>query len=104
MPKRVALVRPQSDAERKTDRARVGTLKQGRISDPALIRYNAMLSYFFWLLPFVAGAWQKTWEKRDEQVSAFLEAMWHEGETRARAGDLLSGLQWHYNVKGVLAR
>ena len=103
MPKRVALVRPQSDAERKTDRARVGTLKQGRISDPALIRYNAMLSYLFWLLPFVAGAWQKTWEKRDEQVSAFLEAMWHEGETRARAGDLLSALQWHYNVKGVLA-
>ena len=60
-----------------------------------------MLSYFLWLLTFVAGRWEKTWEKRDEQVSGFLEAMWHEEETRARAGDLLSGFQWHYNVKGV---
>ena len=72
MLKRVAQGRPQSDAERKAGRARVGTLKQGRISVSAATRYTAMLSYLFWLLPFVAGCWQKTWEKRDEQVSAFL--------------------------------
>ena len=103
MPRRIARSRPQTDAERKTDLARIGTFNQGQISKSAAIRYAAMLAYFFWLLPFVAGPWAKDCARRDEQVSTFLEAMWHEGETKARAGDLLSGIQWHYNVKNLSA-
>ena len=58
---------------------------------------------FVLLLPLVCGKWAQSGDDRDEQVSTFLEAMWSEGEARARAGDLISGVHWHYNVKSVNA-
>ena len=61
-----------------------------------------MVSYFFWLLPLVCGKCKESGDDRDDQVSSLLEAMWSEGETNARAGDLISFSQWHYNVKSVM--
>ena len=46
--------------------------------------------------------WPKDWATRDASVCEFLEAMWSEGETKARAADLLSGIQRFFEVRHVL--
>ena len=91
-----------SCAERKRQRAKIGSLTNNRVGCASSKRYSEMLAYFFWLLPMVSGTWADDWETRDQQVICFLEAMWCEGESRGRAGDLLSALQWHYRTRQKL--
>ena len=79
-----------------------GSLKQRQISASCASRYKKMVSYFFWLRPLMGLRWTQDWASRDAAVCAFLEAMWSEGETKARAADLISGLQWHFEVRHVM--
>ena len=91
-----------NDAARKAARVGKGTLKQQQISACTQTRYSAMVNYFFWLKPLLSLRWPLDWRVRDVSVCGFLEAMWGEGETKARAADLISGLQWHYEVRHVM--
>ena len=91
-----------SCAEKKRQRAKIGSLSDNRVGRGSAKRYNEILAYFFWLLPVLCGPWAPDWETRDQQVMVFLEAMWCEGESRNRAGDLLSGLLWFYKTRQKL--
>ena len=92
----------QTNNQRKVQRAGKGSLKQRQIGKRCVVRYTAALGRFFFLIPYLFGAWASTWEDRDLQVGAYVELLWSEGEARSMAGDLLSALQWHYSVRKVL--
>ena len=91
----------QTDTERKRDRAGKGTLLERQISARCKSRYEAAVAYFFWLLPFSWGRWPAQLPRRDEALCHFLEGLWSEGETKSRAADTISGLQWKYGIRGV---
>ena len=89
-----------TDVDRKRDRAGRGSLLQRQVSQRCARRYEAAVAYFFWLLPYVWGAWPREWRDRDDSLCHFLECLWSEGEAKSRAADTISGLQWHYGTKG----
>ena len=90
------------DAARKAARVGRGSLKQRQISAACQKRYSTMVAYFLWLRPMLGLKWPKDWASRDSSICDFLEAMWFEGETKARAADLLSGIQWYFEVRHVI--
>ena len=94
MPKRKVL----THADRKVARAGKGTLKSRHISMRCRRRYEEAIQFVFAYLPLVAGCWASDWENRDQQLATFLETMYAEGGPKSLAGDILSGLQWHYTA------
>ena len=93
----------QTNAQRRVLRADKGSLKDRQIGPKCVTRYNAALQRFFFVLPYLFGAWGATWEERDLQLGSCIEALWHDGEPRSQAGDILFALQWHFCVQKVFS-
>ena len=93
----------RTDAQRKRAHAGKGILQDRQISSSCRRCHTDAIAYFFWLAPYLDLRWAKDCPAWDVQVCAVLECLHAEGEAKARAGDLISGLRWHYQTRHVLS-
>ena len=103
MVKWTAAVRQVKVQARKTERSKLGNLRDSRVSKPALKRYEKAVEYFFEAIKRQGEQLVDMDCQLDAQVCEHIERLWAEGEVRALAEDLLSGLKHHVPaLKGKL--
>ena len=92
-----------SQAERRRARAEVGTLKSLDVAPRTHTRYTKAVSKYFRWCDRHQKAFPKTRLGIDALLTEYIETLWQEGDARADASDVLSGIQFFIKpLKGHL--
>ena len=86
------VVAQRSQTARKHARAQLGALRSHVVAQATLKRYERAVQSFFTFLDNTGRALPHQPEEVDDLVCEKLEEMWQEGEAKAYAGDIMSGL------------
>ena len=90
-PKKIALAL-KGKTSRKQARADLGPLRDLVVANSTLLRYQRAVDAFFDYLEARECELPRCMEKLDLLICGRLEDMWQEGDAKAYAGDLLSGM------------
>ena len=80
-------------AARAAARQITGSLRDNRVNPRTLARYQNAVVMFQWFLASNSLSFARDFDELDSQLCMFLETLWHEGESKGLANDVLSGTQ-----------